>query len=335
MDIRKIESIYAVVIHGNYTDAAFYLNSSPSVIAKHILSAEEELGISIFSRASRTKTAELTPDGEKIIPYFREILLQYNLALKEIEANSINSISKLNQLTIGYCPRVGSFGEHKILANLQLTAHNLVISRKTGTIESLIDNLIVGKIDALFLPLLEGSDTPTSQYSKLNNENIAILEIMHFSKLSIGLPFDHRLAEYAEIPTQEFPSLRNEVFIMATTGMNDENALSILTTKLGICGRPKIRYVDYSEQTLALELVKAGAGLLPIQTLVPEQIGQIRFIPLEGSSGSCITLYLIYQKDNANIGVKQMVNFIQKNAQHIYRDYPYVVTPFGVNKDSK
>jgi len=45
MDIREIESICAVDIYHNYSNAAYHIASSPAVISKHVSKIEKELGI--------------------------------------------------------------------------------------------------------------------------------------------------------------------------------------------------------------------------------------------------------------------------------------------------
>ena len=147
------------------------------------------------------------------------------------------------------------------------------------------------------------------------------------SKLTIGLPENHVLASYREIPLDRLHLLRNETFLMSATDMQNEGDLSILTSKLGISGKPNIRYVDFSEQSLALELVNAGAGLQPQQCIVPRQLGNVCFVPVEGNSGSCITLYLIYRKDNPNKALSWFQNYIRKSVAQIYRQFPYVIIP--------
>ena len=330
MDIRKIESVCAVADYCSYSEAADCIATSPSVISKHVVAAEEELGIRIFERATKSHALKPTPEGERVLLRFREILRQYDLILNEIREGKAR---KKSILTVGYVPRIGSFGENRILAGLQLAAPNLIISRKANTGEHLINALLDGKADAIFLPLLEGTDTADSCYAKLDDQNIAVMEIMHMSKIFMGMPATHRFADYPEIPEQELHQLRSEVFIIAANDMKHEENLSILSKKIGASSKLNVRYVDFSEQSLALELVNTGIGLLPQQCLVPERIGNVRFVPLAGSSGSRLTLYLVYRKGKVSDGVRMLCDYARTASGQIYRQYPYVAAAFPDSDD--
>lgn len=324
MDIRKIESICAVDEHRSYSEAAYHIHSTQAVVSKHVAAVEQELGVRLFERATKSHGVLLTPEGEKAMPYFHEILCQYRLLCKEFDPEKN---SGAGALTVGYVPRIGSFRENSILAGFQLEQPNTVVRRKTASSKDMVDILLDGTVDAVFIPLLEGTDTLNSNFVRLNDPNIEILEIMYMSRLSLGLPVTHRLAGLDEIPEREFASLQNEVFIFSSSDHGHREQQSILSTKLGIPGELKAIYTDFSDQRMALELVEAGAGILPQMCLVPPQLGNVRFVPLEGDSGTCITLYLVCRKNNPNRTLRQFIRFVRSNSATYYQQFPYVVTP--------
>ncbi len=67
MDINDLESVCAVDICHNYSEAAESIASSPAVISKHIAKVEKELGLRIFERASKSRPVELTPAGQELV----------------------------------------------------------------------------------------------------------------------------------------------------------------------------------------------------------------------------------------------------------------------------
>lgn len=77
MDINDLESVCAVDICHNYSEAAESIASSPAVISKHIAKIEKELGLRIFERASKSRPVELTPAGKELITYFHSIVGLY------------------------------------------------------------------------------------------------------------------------------------------------------------------------------------------------------------------------------------------------------------------
>lgn len=78
-----------VVSEGTFQKAALKLNVTPSAISHSVTQLESDLGFPVFVR-SRTG-AELTPNGELILPIIQEIL--NNVARLQQEADNINGLN--------------------------------------------------------------------------------------------------------------------------------------------------------------------------------------------------------------------------------------------------
>lgn len=71
MKSEWIETILAVEQTRSFSRSADMLYCSQSAVTRMVQSAEEELGLQIFSRQSKKASVELTADGNRIMPFIR------------------------------------------------------------------------------------------------------------------------------------------------------------------------------------------------------------------------------------------------------------------------
>src|SRR5439155_1224464 len=67
MELRHLRTIAAVARHGSFSRAAEELHLAQSAVSQQIRRLEQELGVEVFRRSSRS--VELTPEGEVILGY--------------------------------------------------------------------------------------------------------------------------------------------------------------------------------------------------------------------------------------------------------------------------
>lgn len=304
MNIHEIESVCAVDTYKNYSEAAFRIASSPAVISKHVARVEEELGIQLFERATKTKAVALTPEGEKIIGFLRAMLNLYHRAVDTARELTTGSDETL---TVGYAPFIGGFREEEILTRFSMENPHVTLIRRVAGSQELINMLVSGTIDAAMLPLMEGSDTWDSAYANLASGDILIDQILAHNTLSLGLPADHPLAGHREITKEDFPLLAGETFLFscAQMGAQGEKERRNLSRLLGIDGVMHVRFVDYTEPTLALKLVEKGAGILPQACIVPRQVGNVVFVPLEGGNTATF-MYFVHRRSTAGKALRAL-----------------------------
>ena len=320
MDIRKIESVCSVAAYRSYSEAAYRTSSSPSVISKHIAAVEEELGVRIFKRATKSVPVELTEAGEKVIGYLHEALRQYELARSA--AAAIRSEQK-EQLTVGYVQQIGSFRENSILADYTLENPDVIVLRRTFSFQELANQIINDTVDAVFLPVLDGTDGPGSDFDRLKNENYVLTEVMHINHLTIGVPSGHPLASCSVISEHALKDLQKATFLFPAA---DSFLPPVVSRNLGLTDTIRIRYADFSEKILPCALVDSGAGLLPQICIVPETLGGIHFIPLENPHCP-ITLYLVFKKGSANRALRRLNQYVLNFSAQYYKDFPFVTVP--------
>ncbi len=98
MDVKKYEVFVSAVDCGSLTKAAEAMGLTQSGVSHIIAAVEAELQLPLLKR---TRTgARLTPEGERVIGYLREIVRQEKMLFKEAE--------RLNELAAGTI-RIGTF----------------------------------------------------------------------------------------------------------------------------------------------------------------------------------------------------------------------------------
>ena len=98
MDVKKYEVFVSAVDCGSLTKAAEAMGLTQSGVSHIIAAVEAELQLPLLKR---TRTgARLTPEGERVIGYLREIVRQEKRMFKEAE--------RLNELAAGTI-RIGTF----------------------------------------------------------------------------------------------------------------------------------------------------------------------------------------------------------------------------------
>jgi len=295
MDIREIEAICAVTRYKNYSEAAYHISSSPSVISKQIARVEEELGLRIFERATKSAPVRLTKEGAEVIGYLQEIMDNYRLLHDKAAAFKIASS---RAITVGLNRLMGHFREKEVLSRFVIQHPDIIVHYYLGSSTDLIHSLMEKTIDIAFFPLMEGTDQAGSAYEQLAGAKLTIDPILSRSTLLLGLPLDHPLASCDIIRREQYPLLYDETFLLSTAQMGEDQALkrSNLREVLGAPHDLHFRYVDFSEPSVVLDLISSHGGVLPQACIVPRQMGSVRFVPLE-NNGRGITLYLISRQN--------------------------------------
>ena len=102
MEIHQLEYMVAVAKFQSFTRAAAEINISQSSLSQQIRKLEEELGIKLFDRT--TRTVRLTNAGSAFLAHAQQILLEINKSKSTIQ--QYLSVSR-GQIKLGLCPLSG------------------------------------------------------------------------------------------------------------------------------------------------------------------------------------------------------------------------------------
>ena len=108
MELRQLKTFRTIAYLGSFQEAAKVLFYAQSTISEQIKNLEQELGVKLFNRESKSTT--LTEAGQNLLTYVNRILRLEEEALKNIneqnEPSEIISIRMPETLGIYYFPKV-------------------------------------------------------------------------------------------------------------------------------------------------------------------------------------------------------------------------------------
>ena len=150
MTLEELELISELPNYSSFADASYYIPYSAATITKYVTNAEKELGITLFTRSNKTRTLQLTSDGEKIMPLIRRLVDDYSYLKKQAE---ILNNTKQQVLHLASQSRFGNIHEQKILSRFMLENPTAQVNVIKQTADDIIRDLISGKVDVALITL--------------------------------------------------------------------------------------------------------------------------------------------------------------------------------------
>jgi len=187
MELRHLRTIVAVAQHRSLTKAGEELYLSQSAVSQQIRRLEEELGIEVFRRTSRS--VELTAEGLVILGYAERVLAEVDDMHSELE-----EISGLlsGQLRIGGVYPTGPYDIFGLLADFRAAHPGVAIHMVEATQDDVLAALRADELDCAFAAL---------DPDALGDEFAATL--LWKDELVVALPPDHPLCAQSSITFEE------------------------------------------------------------------------------------------------------------------------------------
>lgn len=256
MDKTKCEALIAAAEGGSLSAAAETMGYTQPGITRMIDSLEEELGFALLLRTK--KGVSLTPNGEQMLPFFREVIRSQRMA-EETGASIRGVLSGV--LTIGCYYSVSSMLLPEVLHAFLSDFPGVQIVLKEGTNAELSGMLRDHSVDFCF------AAKPSEQTVC---EWIPILE----DELNVWLPEDHPDAGGSRFPVRR---LADYPFIMIQPGSDTDLDRVFLTARV----RPDIHFVTKDAYS-AYRMVEAGLGISLNQRLIArEWHGRVVMLPFD------------------------------------------------------
>ena len=256
MDKTKCEALIAAAEGGSLSAAAETMGYTQPGITRMIDSLEEELGFALLLRTK--KGVSLTPNGEQMLPFFREVIRSQRMA-EETGASIRGVLSGV--LTIGCYYSVSSMLLPEVLHAFLSDFPGVQIVLKEGTNAELSEMLRDHSVDFCF------AAKPSEQTVC---EWIPILE----DELNVWLPEDHPDAGLRRFPVHR---LADHPFIMIQPGSDTDLDRVFVTARI----RPDIHFVTKDAYS-AYRMVEAGLGISLNQRLIDrEWHGRVVTLPFD------------------------------------------------------
>ncbi len=144
MEIRNLVTFVKITESLNFSKTAEALGYSQSAVTMQVKQIEDELGVQIFERFG--KHVQLSPAGEKLLPYALEILNSVQLAKDSINASGVFH----GKVRLGTCESFVISVLPQIFIEFGKTYPEAEISVSTAETEELFAKLRRNEVDVLY-----------------------------------------------------------------------------------------------------------------------------------------------------------------------------------------
>ena len=148
MELRHLRTIAAVARHGSFTKAGEELHLAQSAISQQIRRLEQELGVEVFRRTSRS--VELTAEGRVILGYAQRVLAEVDGLHSELE--ELTGLLR-GQLRIGGVYPTGPYDLFGMLADFRAAHPGVAVHMVEDTQDDVLAALRADELDCAFTAL--------------------------------------------------------------------------------------------------------------------------------------------------------------------------------------
>jgi len=275
MDIRQIKAFVAIAESGTFTAGAVRVHVTQAAISMQIRQLENETGAKLFIRAPRRVI--LTEAGEKLLERAYVILREHDAALEELAALTG---AHRGRLRIGSASAMVSADPlPQVLRELRNAHPGVETSVASGTSESLVQQVLAGELDAVFVSLpVEARGIQ----SELLSEDYLV---------GIASP-RHKLAKQKVVSAY---ALAGEKLILGERGGNTRRLIDQFFAHAGVT------------LSVAMELSRLAA----IKRMVEEEMG-VGIVPLQSvreevARGSLVRWWIEGAQINWQLGIARLV----------------------------
>ena len=149
VNISLIETILEVSKCRSFLDASYSLNYTPAVISKHIAKAEEELGVKLFNRGSKSSSISMTPECMLIIDDLEAMYNHYHRALNTLDA--LKDPAYDNVVRLGVTSKTWHCGESEIIADFIIHNPDISVEQHRAYAIDQLRKLELAEIDGAFI----------------------------------------------------------------------------------------------------------------------------------------------------------------------------------------
>lgn len=263
MEIRQLRAFVAVAEAGTFTAGAAVVHITQSAISMQIRQLEEETGMQLFVRAPRRVI--LTQAGERMLERARNILREHDATLLEM---SEMAGQERGRLRIGSASaNISSESLPPVLKTLREHHPQMEIFVKTGTSESLVQQILTGELDMALVSL------------PVEAHGIKTETLMRDALVAIVSP-EHRLAKQRVVSAY---TLAGEKLILGERGGNTRRIIEQFFAEAGV--RPMVS-MEMNRLAAIKRMVEAnmGVGIVPSQAVREEvEEGQLVALWIEGA----------------------------------------------------
>lgn len=187
MELRHLRCLVAVARHGSFTKAGEELHLAQSAISQHVRRLEQELGVDVFRRSSRS--VDLTAEGKLVLAYAQRVLNEVEGMHAELE--EMTGLLR-GEVRIGGMYPTGVYDLPSLLADFRSQHRGVAIHMLEGTQDELLDMLRSDELDCVFTAV---------DPDRIGNEFAATL--LWEDEYVVAMPLDHPLSAREHVTLEE------------------------------------------------------------------------------------------------------------------------------------
>jgi LysR family hydrogen peroxide-inducible transcriptional activator len=295
MEIHQLKYVVAVAQEKHFQKAADRVHISQPTLSQQIQKLEKELGVYLFERSPHH--VNLTPDGERFLPYAISILD----TIDKVESNIKKDSQTLSgRVSLGVIPTIGPYLLPSVIKILKRKAPGLTLELHDLTTSLLLEHLRHGKIQIALLAL------------PINEKNIANLSIGE-EPFYLAVAKNHPLAQKKHVTPKDFAD--QQLLVLQEGHCFREQSLEYC--KLA-SNSPRIIFQGSSlNSVMRLTAAKEGVTFVPKMAALPKENPLLKFIPF--SSPQPLRELGVIWRMSAPLGTSEnmVINCIQEALKNI------------------
>lgn len=291
METNDLREVLTLAEKRSYAATADALFISPSSLSRHIAAMEQQLGVPLFYRNSRSVL--LTRYGEMLLPYARKITELEDEYLEELDKARRSDRSGLR---VGAFFRLSAHGIMSQIARFLGENREISLEIQSAANDRLPDLLRRGKCDLAFVQ----EEGPSAE-DGLSRLTVGV------DTLAAALPADHILAGAESVRLSQ---LREELFVPQSPQTIQCRLTADAFRRAGFT--PKQARLEISGVGV-LELVEQGLGIALVQAKLAREKNcpGVALVPLDPPER--IWINLVWSPDGLSEIGKSFVSFFRSN----------------------
>lgn len=278
MDLRDFEAFVAVAEELHFGRAATRLNLAQPPLSHRIRQLEQELGLQLFERTTRSVT--LTDAGLRLLDPARRTLTQAALT-REVAASILSGDE--GRVRLGFAGASSQRLLPLLTTAVRAQHPRIQIALRSQTyVYTARDMLLSGDLDLAFVRL------------PIANPELAARAV-EVEELLVALPADHRLRSHGRVRVGD---LAEEDFV----SLPDNQGSMLQATMYQLCVnagfKPRVAQIAPDSSTV-LAMVAAGAGVtITLSSVCPVQSVGIIYRPIDDVEDTHLVSALAWRHDN-------------------------------------
>ncbi|MBR2789210.1 MAG: LysR family transcriptional regulator [Eggerthellaceae bacterium] len=288
MRLEDLETFVAVAEALSYSKAAKQLYTAQSVITRRVAALEEELGVKLFERT--TRSVSLTTEGHVFLKGATQALEAIRGARQEIDAARSR---KNNSLVAGFVYRVMSYPASEWVNDFAAAYPQIAVRVVQENFAHLTFDIVHGSVDVGLYGVTDKSFIP---------DGLAYIVFTEGHE-EIAVPRGHRLAGREFVTVED---LEGETFAFPFTEPTPE--FSPAMREIKETGTP-VHFMQTGFDVSAFDLVEKGVAITGMASSHEPIRQDVVVVPFR--SKYAITGCLVWDPENPKTAVREFVEFFE------------------------